>query len=617
MSAGLEPPPLSDVGGNASPAQPAHTLSMKRPFLRALPLLLALVGSIPAADLAAYGPPQGTLIVIGGGSERGAGIIETFINRAGGPEAHYVIVPTAHGTTTADSQPKNYQEDEVLAVWRTRGLKHVRMLHTADPAVADSEDFVQPLRTAHALWFDGDQQQDLLASYANTRAAREFAQVLQRGGVIAGNAAGATALGAHLLRADLSASSRPPSAEPGPAGFGFMRGTVFDLQINTRNRWDDLCPLIHAHPALLGLGISETTAIVVHGDRFEVIGKWTVTVHDSTLIPRPNEKPFRVLSPGDVFNLQTRRIEKLGNGTLNAPPMTPVPSRAPTAATPVTPTPPPLEYGPAKGTLIIVGGGSTRGTGIMETFINRAGGRDAKIVVIPTAGGNRSADGQPIVYHEEKILAPWRNQLGLKHVRLLHTPDPSVANTEEFVRPLREATGVWFDGGRQWHLVDSYQGTLALREIHGVLARGGAVGGTSAGATIQGDYLVRGAIAGPEIVMAPEPEHQHGFAFLRHTAIDQHINTRDRWDDLIPVIKQYPEYLGIGLSEGTAIIVNGDRFEVMGKWKVTVHDGTAPRAPWEKPYRVLAAGDVFNLRTRRIEQVGHQPQPIPPVIGTR
>ena len=64
------------------------------------------------------------------------------------------------------------------------------------------------------------------------------------------------------------------------------------------------------------------------------------------------------------------------------------------------------------------------------------------------------------------------------------------------------------------------------------------------GATIQGDYLVRGAVAGPEIMMAPEPEHQHGFAFLRHSAIDQHINTRNRWDDMAPVMRKYPDLLG-------------------------------------------------------------------------
>jgi cyanophycinase len=268
------------------------------------------------------------------------------------------------------------------------------------------------------------------------------------------------------------------------------------------------------------------------------------------------------------------------------------------------------EYGPAKGTLVIQGGGSDVDTGIFETFINKAGGLGAKIVVVPTAGGNKNPDGSVKVYKEEQVLARWKAR-GATNVFMLHTHDPKVADTEEFAKVLRDANGVWFDGGRQWNCVDSYAHTLTEKEFHAVLARGGVIGGSSAGATIQGDYLVRGAIAGSEIVMTPEPEHEHGFAFLRRVAIDQHINTRNRWDDIIPVIKKYPNLLGIGLSEGTAIVVTGDRFEVIGKWKVAVHDNTRVYQPWEKPYFVLSLGDVYNMQTRKVEKYGIG-SPVPP-----
>jgi cyanophycinase len=262
------------------------------------------------------------------------------------------------------------------------------------------------------------------------------------------------------------------------------------------------------------------------------------------------------------------------------------------------------EYGPAKGTLVIVGGGPTQNTGIIEKFIELAGGPEAKFVIVPTAGGNKTAEGQIRIYKEEEIVASWKRR-GLKQVRMLHTHDPKIADTEEFVQPLREANAVWFNGGRQWNIVDSYANTLTYREFHKVLERGGVIGGSSAGATIQGAYLVRGAVAGPQIVMTPEPEHEAGFSFLRRSAIDQHINTRNRWDDLMPVIKKYPDLLGIGLSEGTAIIVKGDRFEVMGMWKVAIHDNTQQYQPWEKPYYVLSAGDVYNMKTRKIEKLGN------------
>jgi cyanophycinase len=277
-----------------------------------------------------------------------------------------------------------------------------------------------------------------------------------------------------------------------------------------------------------------------------------------------------------------------------------VASQQPAKSVPSQETP---EYGPPKGTLVIIGGGNTNGTGVVEKFIQLAGGPDAKFVIVPTAGGNKTADGKIRVYTEQTVVASWIKR-GLKNVRMLHTHDPKIADTEEFVQPLREANGVWFDGGRQWNIVDSYMNTLTYKEFHKVLERGGVIAGSSAGATIQGAYLVRGDTSGPDVMMTQEPNHQSGFAFLRKSAIDQHINTRLRWDDLIPVIKKFPDLLGIGLSEGTAIIVTGDKFEVMGRWKVAVHDNTRIYQPWEKPYYVLSTGDVYNMKTRKIEKYG-------------
>jgi cyanophycinase len=282
---------------------------------------------------------------------------------------------------------------------------------------------------------------------------------------------------------------------------------------------------------------------------------------------------------------------------------------APPAAAATTTEAP--EYGPAKGHLVIIGGNMQAISGLAQKFIDLAGGPDKKFVIVPTNNGNFDPPDRakpndprkPHVYDETAVLKPWRDR-GLKNVVMLHTWDPKVADTEEFVKPLLDADGVWFDGGRQWNCVDSYMNTRALTEFRKVLDRGGTIAGSSAGATIQGDYLVRGDTSGAEVMMTKEANHQHGFAFLHKSAIDQHINARLRWDDLIPVIKQYPNLLGIGLSENTGIIVTGDRFEVQGVWKVAVHDNTRIYQPWEKPYFVLSQGDVFNMKTRKVEKYG-------------
>ncbi len=242
------------------------------------------------------------------------------------------------------------------------------------------------------------------------------------------------------------------------------------------------------------------------------------------------------------------------------------------------------QVGPVKGSLVVVGGGKIPPS-ISERFIELAGGRNAKIIYIPSAAedqqlNNQTGDESPRLF-------------GLKNVTVLHTRDRNVANTEAFAAPIREASGVWFGGGRQWRLVDSYADTLTLKEIWKLLERGGVIGGSSAGASIQASYLVRGAREGNTIMMAKG--YEDGFGFLRGVAVDQHINTRRREKDLAEVITAHPELLGIGIDESTAIVVQGDQFEVIGAGQVAITDGK----PHEnRRYYFLTPGERFDLKKR-------------------
>jgi cyanophycinase len=244
--------------------------------------------------------------------------------------------------------------------------------------------------------------------------------------------------------------------------------------------------------------------------------------------------------------------------------------------------------GPSRGALVVAGGGRL-GPEILTRFLELAGGPGAPIVVIPTASG------------EEEYGPGWNGlevlrAAGATNLAVLHTYDPETADTEEFVRPLRAARGVWFPGGRQWRLADAYLNTRTHRELRALLARGGVIGGTSAGASIQGSYLVRGAPEGNHIVMAPG--HEEGLGLLRGTAIDQHLLARGRQRDLLQVLDRYPALLGIGIDEGTAIVVQGDRFEVVGASRVAVY-GAAANGEGDEPILWLDPGARFDLRTRR------------------
>jgi cyanophycinase len=243
--------------------------------------------------------------------------------------------------------------------------------------------------------------------------------------------------------------------------------------------------------------------------------------------------------------------------------------------------------GPSQGYLVIVGGGKV-GPEITQRIIALAGGPDAPMVYIPTA-----EEGNPKITAEETFLF----KAGVKHVTILHTRDPKVADTEAFAAPLRTARAVWFEGGRQWRLADAYLNTRTEKEMIRVLERGGVIAGSSAGATILGSYLVRGAPEGNTIMMAPG--HEQGFGFLKDAAIDQHVLTRHRENDLDPVIARYPKLLGIGIDESTAIVVHGDRFEVIGKSEVLIHDASHRPEPDGRRYYILMPGDRFDLKQRR------------------
>ncbi|MFL5297866.1 MAG: cyanophycinase [Phenylobacterium sp.] len=255
------------------------------------------------------------------------------------------------------------------------------------------------------------------------------------------------------------------------------------------------------------------------------------------------------------------------------------------AATPLAALGAPDVRGPERGTLIIAGGGEL-GPEIVGRFITLAGGPQAHIVVIPTAGGEAK-------YGQDCACLNMFRKLGATNLTVLHTTDRKEADSPAFTAPLRDAGGVWFVGGRQWHLVDSYLGTRTEAEIKAVLARGGVVGGTSAGASIQASYLVRGARSGNEVMMAPG--YEQGFALLSHSAVDQHVTARHREGDLDAVVKAHPDVLGIGIDQSTAIEVKRDGFQVLGAGYVFIHDGR--EQPNGGHYFLLSHGDRFDFAT--------------------
>src|SRR5689334_5519306 len=160
-------------------------------ILRSLVWLLAILGLVgqslttgqpaifdraaEASRQTSIGPSKGALVIQGGGDIRPE-IWERFVNLAGGPDSHFVFIPTADDPI----DPQNPSQDE----FPTKKFKHVTVLHTRCRMEADTDEFVAPLRTANGVWFGGGRQWRLVDSYLNTRTQRELQKVLDRGGVI-------------------------------------------------------------------------------------------------------------------------------------------------------------------------------------------------------------------------------------------------------------------------------------------------------------------------------------------------------------------------------------------------------------------------------------------------
>ena len=247
--------------------------------------------------------------------------------------------------------------------------------------------------------------------------------------------------------------------------------------------------------------------------------------------------------------------------------------------------------GPPHGSVIVVGGGAL-GPEVYAKFIALAGGPDAVIIDVPTAGGDS-------VYPPDWRGANGLKAAGAKHVVVLHTISRKIADSEGFIAPLKGAGGVWFEGGRHYHLVDSYLGTKTEQAFHEILARSGVMAGSSAGASILGSYLVRGAPSNDNNIMS-YPGYEVGFGFLRGVGIDQHVVARERLADLADsVMPRHPELLGISEDEGTAWVVQGDSAEIIGRDKAFVYGGNDPTDPG-KPFLTLHPGDRYNLASRHV-----------------
>jgi cyanophycinase len=224
--------------------------------------------------------------------------------------------------------------------------------------------------------------------------------------------------------------------------------------------------------------------------------------------------------------------------------------------------------GAGHGHLVIIGGHEDRkhGMEILTRFVELAGGKDARIVVITAASA--------IATEMWDIYDQAFGDLGVTQRVHLHVQDREDANDEEHIRAIVEATGIFMTGGDQKRLLAIIGGTALDAEMHAALKlRGACIGGTSAGASAMSGHM----LATGRVELHPEKGSVSlgaGLGFLHKVVVDQHFSERHRLSRLLSVVAQNPYLQGIGIDEDTALVIErGVGIEVLGEGAVTIVDG--------------------------------------------
>jgi len=259
---------------------------------------------------------------------------------------------------------------------------------------------------------------------------------------------------------------------------------------------------------------------------------------------------------------------------------------------------------PRAGHLVLIGGGD-KPADAMRKFVELAGGKDAPIVVIPTA----SSEADAAEYYEKLF----REELGCTDAVALRIRSRADASRADFAALARKARGVFFGGGDQIRITNALLGTPVGDAIAAAFAEGAVVGGTSAGTACQSEKMITGEGDFTQ-VRTRSVELWKGLGFLPpDVVVDQHFLRRQRQNRLLSVVLENPDLLGVGVDEGTAIWVRPDgTFQVLGESGVMVFDakGAAlsrqPRPTGQDllgvrglTLHLLLPGDTYDLRARR------------------
>jgi cyanophycinase len=520
-------------------------------------LSVTLANLTPGQEPAAKSAPEwirpqgidGTLVIGGGGTIPEAAV-KRFLLAAGGDKAKLVVVVVGAGAAQDSSE-------QIVKKWQEQQTPSVVVLPADERNAAGTQALTQALSTATGVWIEAADARKVASAFVGTALESELQKLLARDGVVGSSGDAASILAAVTTGA----------VGPAAKGLSLLPGAIIQSHFRADKRNERLQEALTKKTGHVGYGIDENTALLVRGRTIEAVGAGEVKV----LLAAGEDRPAMTitLKAGGKNDLTALRRNAVARASEAFPPKMPRVPEVPS------------------GILVIVGGGGNP-PGLTEKFIELAGGPDAPIVVLPTAGDPEVAKNS-----ESTMFT----RAGAKNVYSLPSRLKKDVEDPKNLEILRKARAVWFGGGRQWHFVDAYEGTKAYDLFHDVLKRGGVIGGSSAGATIQGGYLSRGGVFNNFDIIYEG--YERAFSFLPGVAIDQHFTQRKRHADMTKLMKTYPQLLGIGLDESTALIVRKHVALVTGKGTAHFYDYRMP--PQEMvDFTAVRSGGRYDLKERRV-----------------
>jgi len=244
------------------------------------------------------------------------------------------------------------------------------------------------------------------------------------------------------------------------------------------------------------------------------------------------------------------------------------------------------------GTLVVAGGSLPDNSPVFDRFLQEAGGNGARIIYVPT---NRGQDLNTPAQLDEELRGFLRNS-GFGNlstpVKIMHTWNRAEADSPEFYEVFDSADAVWFRGGLPQWSYDSYFGTETQNALERLLRRGGVIGGSSAGALMQSNLMLRADRRRGNYIVLGDPYIGFAFGDMENIVVDVHNLHRNRAHDMVEVLDIYRDHLGLSVDEGTAFVMRGDVIDVVGSGYVQVFDSTL----WQEETEQTLCAD-FRLST--------------------